>query len=687
MENKANNILHVKRLTKPSICCPDSQIKKLRVVFNSDKTSPSNVLRGIGANKQEIISFKALIKRGTNERNYNVKRVGTVGSSSPVLQAVQAAGSYLTPGDISKLRSPIRSTVYGALTPGKPRIPGLGKLRRITNIGDGQSRCPEGYQYGGRFTDNKFSTCGKKLFALPGILGATIAAIRKLDRFLNKPVTTSGQRLGAGQYPDSIVDSRAPQIPKVSFANPKKMKLEVQKLITPLGVSKLSAVRMVRRDGFILEPVVSPAVLRTIPDNRDMEGATYLANYFEPNQIGGEELGLLSNTGIQSLKYVLPGGSYLTLEKKRQLTVGERRKLGRTVNSAAEISVEKDPAARLKFVATETGDGIGYSENFVGIKNPNKILENGKQRWAQVAFSKNRKMTAAEEAEKPTENLNASGKNISSVDAAIAHLNSNGSLAEISPSILQEVLARMSEIKIQKINKNQSLVTLPNTSKYILKSSKSEFEHLAEKYASSIQEHFGLLAPDTFFVGEGSKRKYLSQALDNILPDYRPDRDSDVTGADMRDISALMIADLLSDKPNRDVDSLSLLVGNDDKKRLVATNNSNSGLTDLSKIQIRERTEASLDDIKGQIISNFYLNYYQELKEAQRRQAKLFIDKLVQRARLFNFSTFKSKLYSDGQLSSAEKTHLNILELLFKQRVQMLQTVTENIESILSGKQ
>ena len=81
------------------------------------------------------------------------------------------------------------------------------------------------------------------------------------------------------------------------------------------------------------------------------------------------------------------------------------------------------------------------------------------------------------------------------------------------------------------------------------------------------------------------------------------------------------------------------------------------------------------------------MNYYQELKEAQRRQAKLFIDKLVQRARLFNFSTFKSKLYSDGQLSSAEKTHLNILELLFKQRVQMLQTVTENIESILSGKQ
>ena len=120
MENKSNNISHVKRLMQPSACCPDSQIKKLRVVFSSSKTNPNNVLRGFAANKQEIISFKALIKRGTNERNYNVKRVGVVGSGSPALQAVQAAGSYLTPGDISKLRSPIRSTVYGALTPGKP---------------------------------------------------------------------------------------------------------------------------------------------------------------------------------------------------------------------------------------------------------------------------------------------------------------------------------------------------------------------------------------------------------------------------------------------------------------------------------------------------------------------------------------------------------------------------------------
>ena len=685
MNNKSINIREIKRLTTPSSCCPDSKITKLRIVFNSQENSPTNILRGFGANKQEIISFKALIKRGTNERNYNIKRVGTIGSNSPILQGVQAVGSYFTPGDVSKFRSPVRSAAYGALIPGKPRIPGLGSIRRIANVGDGQSRCPEGYQYGGRFTDNQFSTCGKQLFALPGILGATIAAIRKLDRFVNKPITATGTPLGAGDYQNNTGISRAPQIPKVSLPNPKKLELEVQKLVTPLGVSKLSAVRMVRRDGFVLEPVVSPSVLRTIPDNRDMDGATYLANYLSAEKMGGEELGLLSNTGIQSLKYVLPGGSVLTLEKKRLLTVGERRKLGRTVNSAAEISIDKDPAARLKYVATETGDGIGYSENFSGIKNPNKILENGKQRWATIAFSKNRKVTDSEETEKPVDSLSSAGKDISSVDGAIEHLKNNGTLADISPSILQEVLARMSGVKIEKINDTQSLVTLPNTNKFILKSSRSRFEHLAEQYASSLQEHMQLASPDVFFVGLGDKRKYLVQSPGEVLSGYSIDRENSISTAQLTDIPALMISDLLTDTRNRNIGSITLLTDETGKKRIVATSNPDSGLLELSKIEIRERTLADIDNFGNEVINDFYKSHYAQLKEGQRRQYQLFVAKLVERARLFNFSNFKSKLYSDSELSNGEKTHLNILEILFKQRVQMLQSVSENISTILEG--
>ena len=87
-----------------------------------------------------------------------------------------------------------------------------------------------------------------------------------------------------------------------------------------------------------------------------MEGAAYILNANNVSTLGGEELGLLSNTGVTKIMYVLPGGSTLSLEKVRPLTVGERRKLGRTVNAASRIDNSQIAAARLMSVAEETGD-------------------------------------------------------------------------------------------------------------------------------------------------------------------------------------------------------------------------------------------------------------------------------------------------------------------------------------------
>ena len=78
-----------------------------------------------------------------------------------------------------------------------------------------------------------------------------------------------------------------------------------------------------------------------------------------------------------------------------ELTVGERRKLGRTVNTANSIDVSLDPTARLKYVANETGDGIKYTENFPNIKNPHQVIFRGgknREKWVDETFgaTKNR---------------------------------------------------------------------------------------------------------------------------------------------------------------------------------------------------------------------------------------------------------------------------------------------------------
>jgi hypothetical protein len=84
--------------------------------------------------------------------------------------------------------------------------------------------------------------------------------------------------------------------------------------------------------------------------------------------------------------------------------------------------------------------------------------------------------------------------------------------------------------------------------------------------------------------------------------------------------------------------------------------------------------------------ASVYINYFQALKELQRAQYQQFIATLIQRARAFNFSNFKSNLYKDGKLSQGEKIHLNILEKLFNQRLGRLTNARDSIYEIVSAK-
>ena len=102
------------------------------------------------------------------------EKAGLVGSSSSAGRALQGIGSALTPGNISPLTSPIRSRVYGALIPGG----GQGVLSRLKPNRKRQARCPAGFEFGGRFTDNRFSTCGAQLFEIPGPLELIRRAMR-----------------------------------------------------------------------------------------------------------------------------------------------------------------------------------------------------------------------------------------------------------------------------------------------------------------------------------------------------------------------------------------------------------------------------------------------------------------------------------------------------------------------------
>jgi hypothetical protein len=411
------------------------EVRRTRVILKQDTSSvTNNILRTKTQNKSEIREFKAIsVVTGFSRKSKDiqVKRLG------------RTLLSLAIPGDSDPIRSPVRSAVYRTLTPGKP---GVGGSRPGENRG---YRCPEGYQYGGRFTDSLLSTCGAKLFDIPSPLGLTIGALKKAGKG-PKGKPASGRVLGAGEYIDSPVISRAPnvQIPKVSTANNASRANGVAEMVRQLGGVDTRNFRLVRRDGFVLQPVVPPSVLRAIPDNRDMEGATYIQSALGQTEFGRDELGLLSNTGVNQLLYVTPGGNTFSLQKVRELTVGERRKLGRTVNTANSIDISTDPTARLKYVANETGDGIRYSENFPKIKNPHQMIFRGgknREKWVEETFGGKRNrmkpIGTSNLSTRETETFSGITGKINSVDEAIAHINNGGSLSDVNPSILAKVLA------------------------------------------------------------------------------------------------------------------------------------------------------------------------------------------------------------------------------------------------------
>lgn len=656
-------------------CCGgEVNIIKTRHLLNINNTKSIDnsiridFLRSRISNNRNVIDYKALAKRaGLLKKNrYNVK-AGVLGTHSTIGQSVQAIGSAAIPGNMSIVRSPIRSGVWSAVTPGKPSFPGGVKP------GDGTSRCPEGYQYGGRFTDNRLSNCGQKLFDIPSPLGATIAAIRRVARGVRNALEASSTPITGEAPPESIIQSRRPQIPRVGAPNKQAASINAREVIRQMSQLSEPVSRMVRRDGFVLQPVVPAQVLRAIPDNRDMEGANYISLSMGLQDLGGQELGLLSNTGVTKLTYVLPGGSTLSLEKRRPLTVGERRKLGRTVNSAAKIDIENDPTARLKEVVLQTGDGIAYSESFVNIKNPNEqVVKNGKSipKWADEIFGKGKKAKPVSETSRETDSVSAIGKKIGTLDAAVSHISEGGSLSEIDPQILQEALSKANIFKRTRLDKSREIVTAPDGRKYIQYTSSSNFEHIAQRFSSDLQQHLGLDSPDVFFVGTGDKRKYLMEDPASFVRGSSLDRNKTMKDYSPEDVARMMVSDWLTDQRDRKPSSIISVSGKEGVKPVVY-GNEKSALVDLSKIEIVKRQKMAINEYFSKENSEKYIQYFAQLQRDQRLAFRREIDALLLRARKFNFTQFKNRLYSDGRLSDAEKAHLNIIGTILQRRIEI----------------
>lgn len=665
-------------------CCPDEFVNVTRVIIADTQSKVrTDFIRGVGATSNEIVQFKALSKRFGTIRRSSEYRVDNQlqFKANRGRQILSTIGSVLTPGDMGPMRSPVRSAIYRTITPGFG-----GGRRGGSRPGENRAhRCPEGYQFGGRFTDNRLSTCGQKLFDIPSALGATISAIRKAQTS-GLPSRVTGRDVTGAPYDSSIILSRAPQIPKVGAENRGVSASRVKDQIKAIGqFNKSSGIkerRMVRRDGFVLQPVVPNKVLRAIPDNRDMEGAFFIMSALSPRDIGGEELGLLSNTGIRSLIYALPGGSFITLEKARTLQIGERRKLGRVVNSAQQIDNTRDPGKRLRSVAQEIGPGLKYSETFTGVKNPNEIVK-GRISWASQVWGKNPIREAQTSSVRNTESFGPRRKLITNVNEAVQHIIDGGQLSAIEPSILPAVLSKSNIIQKRRLQNNISAIITPSEQMFLYEKTKP-MQHLVERFSSDVQQHLGLESPDVLFVGKPSPtRQFLREEVTAAIPGGTFNPDGVFNELEPRDVAALAISDFLIDQRDRQPSTI-YTIDTPDARRLVVGQNASAGLIELSKIEITKRMKMRINDFYGAKLTPSYSDYYQALKAEQRVLFMKYLAEMITRAKSFNVKRFRDSMGQYG-LSEGEKIHINILEKLFDARLDVLSTQRNVLRSLIIG--
>lgn len=674
-----------------SECCPDSALKpitRVRHISPSIVISRPNVfLERLPSNDGRInaIAFKCSMQRTGGKRDYEFK-VGLTGSSSRFLQGIQAVGTSVAPGNISNLRNPVRSSIYSAITPGGGNLPGgvgFGALKPERGY-----RCPEGYQYGGRFTDSRFSTCGKQLFDIPGAIGRAIGRALRAGSGRGIAQTTSGRAVGALSVSGDSIQSRAPQIPKVGAANRGRRTSAVTELVSQIGGAVDPYTRMVRRDGFVLEPVVSAAVLRTVPDNRDMEGATYILSALSADVIGNDEMGLLSNTGVDSIVYALNGGSSISLSKARPLTVGERRKLGKTVSAAEKMPPTDDPTEKLRFIADEMGDALAYNEKFIGIENPNEIVsavipggerKQNVRRWMLESFYKKRKKakkgtTASEAVEKD--------EKITDLAAAVRHLNNGGSIENVGATIRSEAVKRSTLYKTGKIKNGVILHERADGQTVFEIESTKDFEQLGAAFASELQRSMGLIAPKVRIAGNGRRRPFMIGETQDVEADSIQRRNAPAADMPVEDILGIAIADFLTDTTGRNPSNISP-VSVSGQMRAVSSINPGAGVPGMNAAEIRARKQINLNEFFNKKQRAAYEQYFAKLQTSQRKKALALYQQLLDRAQEFDFAQFKQTLAVDGMLSDAEKIHIDIMGTIFKQRLNNLKSSSGLLKKIL----
>lgn len=378
-----------------------------------------------------LLRYKSEVARRQtiNKDDDTLFKVGLVQSNNPIMRAGQAAASIAIPGDLSDVRRPVRSTLFEALTPGGGGDNRSNLVRRaLGREKRNQLRCPPGFENGGQFTNRNLTTCGLRLFDLPGF------GLFKIDTKPGDggPGRTPGTDPKLAETIDSALPEgettirRAAQIqstdapntedPNVSnpTAQPQQSGIDISRiaLINPVGeldtskreasIKKAAAVaaeanspdfgRLVRRDGTMLDNVVPVVRLADVRNSDDMEQGFMVTAISDPMKFAESEFQVLS-AGLDGIVMVTPDGKGFIRLERSGAGAGSIRGMRRRWGTLLRDQESGMPGVAFDQLVQEAGKKLKLSIQYPGIEDPMAMVEiqrgsmkRNVRRWVYALF-------------------------------------------------------------------------------------------------------------------------------------------------------------------------------------------------------------------------------------------------------------------------------------------------------------
>lgn len=635
---------------------------------------------------QELVNYKAEL--ALQRFDEAAVKVGLFNSHNRGIQELEAAASMAIPGDSADIRRPVRSATYEALTPGgNDRNIGIGggglvgrALGAARRAGRETLRCPAGFENGGRYANRTFSNCGARVFEAPGSNETGLGRLPTSNLRLIGLLQGQAEQVTAGQYLGApIAVRRNAMIPRVGGDRSRDRDRSISGLVEAIGGGGKSQTFMVRRDGVILRPTASIDKLASLRNNPDIENASFVVGVATPSNMGEAELPLLWRTKARSVTFALPDRGRITVESKRTLTAGERRKLARAW-AAGYKEEEFDYGGRMRRLVDSSDGALTYSEDFPNSDLPNSVVQvrdsNGRQasvrKWVYDTY-----LSGATEGRgkwsvvaASADSTSTDGK-IDSIEKAVASLKNGGTIDDVPGQFLDEALRRSRAYRVRPIRPGVEELQGRDGDRYFRVDQRTELGGLGARVAADVRTQLGLPPASVRFAGVGRDRKLIISAPSNL---GRSSREGSLDSVAPDQLLRLAVADFLTDQRNRNPSSL-IPLGAAGRDRLFVVPDQMAAGVGLSADELAQRRRAVLG--RDYVPSPVLTSRIEALSPPQRKSLVKLYDRLITQANDFKWKDYQSRLGIDGELSAAEEAHLKIVRALYDQRLTSLRSARD----------